>query len=466
MRLRLRFLLPVLALALLAPSAAHAADKPTAKALYKDGPEGRYLLGGGWLFRLDNADQGVKQRFMRSTSTAGWIKTTVPNVWNLGDPSNESMAGGIGWYRKDFELPSADSALAWAFRFESVNYRATVWLNGKPVGSNTGAYIPFELYPKAFKRRGTNRLVVRVDSRRKITDFPPAGLNIDGVPTGGWWNYSGIQREVYLRQMDQVDIQKVQVRPVIDCGTCPASVGVAVNLKNVTRRGQRATITGKFGNDKLNLGTKSIGSDGIEAFTDTLRIEKPRLWSPQNPQLYDVSFTVRVGGKKVAGYTLHSGIRSIKVSGGRLILNGQFLNVRGLGLHEDSKAQGFAIDNARRDQLVRDAKELGATVLRTHYPLHPYTHELADRLGLLIWSEIPVYSIKPAVLKEPAVRRLAVQELTKNINANENHPSVMLWSIGNELSSQPGPVQVAYITAAVKTAKELDPTRPVGYAVA
>jgi beta-glucuronidase len=466
MRLRLRLLLPALALLLITPGAALAADKPTEKALYKDGPEGRYLLGGDWLFRLDNADQGVKQRFMRSTSTAGWIKTTVPNVWNLGDASNESMAGGIGWYRKDFELPNADSALAWAFRFESVNYRATVWLNGAPIGSNTGAYIPFEIYPKSFKRRGTNRLVVRVDSRRKITDFPPAGLNTDGVPTGGWWNYSGIQREVYLRKLDTVDIQKVQVRPVIDCGTCPASVRVAVNLKNVTREGQRATITGKFGNDKLDLGTKSIGRDGIAAFTDTLHIDKPRLWSPQDPQLYDVSFTVRVGGKKVAGYSLHSGIRSIKVSGGRLVLNGQFLNARGLGLHEDSKAQGFAIDNARRDQLVREAKELGATVLRTHYPLHPYTHELADRLGLLIWSEIPVYSVKTDVLKEPAVRRLAVQELSRNINANENHPSVMLWSIGNELSSQPGPVQTAYINAAVKFAKEMDPTRPVGLAVA
>ncbi len=82
---------------------------------------------------------------MRSASTAGWNTVKVPNVWNLGDASNESMAGGIGWYRKDFELPSADDALAWAFRFESVNYRTRVWLNGRPIGENTGAYIPFEI---------------------------------------------------------------------------------------------------------------------------------------------------------------------------------------------------------------------------------------------------------------------------------------------------------------------------------
>ena len=154
MRLRLRFLLPVLALVLVVPTTARAADKPNEQALYQDGPDGRYLLDGDWLFRGDNPDQGIKQRFMRQTSTSGWTKVKVPHVWNLGDASNESMSGGIGWYRKDFELPSADSALAWAFRFESVNYRARVWLNGKPIGENTGAYVPLELSPSGFKRRG------------------------------------------------------------------------------------------------------------------------------------------------------------------------------------------------------------------------------------------------------------------------------------------------------------------------
>ena len=459
--------LPLLVLALvLAFPAAASAEKPSAKTLYEDGPEGRYLLDGEWLFRLDNEDQGITQRFFRSTSTTGWTKSTVPSVWNLNDSSNASMAGGIGWYRKDFELPDADSALEWALRFESVNYRTQVWINGRKMGENTGAYIPFELPASSLKRTGTNRLVVRVDSRRLDRDFPPARLNTDGVPTGGWWNWSGIQREVYLRKLDTVDFQRVQVRPEIACGTCAATVKVQVNLRNVAGSSRRVTVTGKFGDRNLSLGTKGVGRDGIVSFTDTLRITKPRLWSPQDPNLYDVSFTVSEGDRKVAGYTLRSGIRSIKVSQGRLVLNGQFLNLRGVGLHEESKAAGFAIDNKRRDQLVNEAKALGATVLRSHYPLHPYTHELADRLGLMIWSEIPVYSVSTEVLKQPSVRELAVKELSRNILANESHPSVMVWSIGNELSSQPGPVQVSYLNAAAKFAKETDPTRPVGYAVA
>ena len=117
------------------------------------------------------------------------------------------MAGSVGWYRKDFRLPSARAALAWAVRFESVNYRSQVWLNGRPIGSNKGAYIPFQLRLAGLKRRGTNRLVIRVDSVRRVDDFPPAGLTTTGTPTGGWWNYGGLQREVYLERLDTVDFR-------------------------------------------------------------------------------------------------------------------------------------------------------------------------------------------------------------------------------------------------------------------
>src|SRR5690606_20898272 len=116
-------------------------------------------------------------------------------------------------------------------------------------------------------------------------------LNTEGVPTGGWWNYGGIQREVYLRKLDTVDFRKVTVRPVLPCANCDATIQARINLKNVTRRGQRATITGKFGRQNLRLGTKSIGPGGIVQFADNLRVRKPRLWSPSDPHLYDVSFT-------------------------------------------------------------------------------------------------------------------------------------------------------------------------------
>ena len=306
-------------------------------------------------------------------------KVKVPNVWNLGDSVERVDERRDRLVPQGLRAPDADSALAWAFRFESVNYRAKVWLNGKPIGENTGAYVPVRAQPSGFKRRGTNRLVVRVDSKRRVTDFPPAGLNTDGVPTGGWWNYSGIQREVYLRKIDTVDFRKVLVRPCSPCGTCDATIQARINLKNVTRRGQRVDDHGQVRQTRTcGWGRRRSARTGSWSSRTTSRSATRACGRRGSPNLYDVSFTVRVDGQKVAGYELKSGIRSIKVSNGRLILNGQALNTRGLGLHEDSKAQGFAIDNARREELLNQAKELGATLDPHALPVAP-VHARAGR---------------------------------------------------------------------------------------
>jgi beta-glucuronidase len=459
----------LLSVAVLAP-AAQAQDGLTSGALYYAGPDSRYLMGGDWLFRLDSADQGVTSRFMRTTSTAGWAKTTVPNAWNATDTSSESMAGSIGWYRKDFRLPSTNKRMSWVLRFESVNYRARFWMNGKPIGSNTGAYLPFEIRipSSTLKRTGVNRLVVRVDSRRLPTDFPPSGLTTGtNLPTGGWWNYGGILREVYLRKVDRVDFNTALARPELPCATCDATILLRTTVRNAASTSQRVRVTGSFGGRKVSLGTANVGGGDFATFSKRITVKKPRLWAPGSPTLYTARFEARIGDTQVAGWRLKTGIRKIAVSAdGRLLLNGRPLNVRGVGLHEDDPVVGFAVDNARREQYINEVKELGATLIRAHYPLHPYLEELADRDGILLWSEVPVYAVKTQYLKRELVRKLAAKELAANINANQNHPSIIVWSLGNELSSRPGPVQGDYIRNATAQAKALDPTRPVGLAVA
>ena len=215
-------------------------------------------MDGTWLFRLDPSNEGLRSRWNRSGSTAGWSRVTVPNVWNLGDDSPASMIGGVGWYRKDFSLPDASRALEWAVRFESVNYRSTVWLNGRRVGTNRGAYIPFEFRLNGLKRRGTNRLVIRVDSKRRSTDFPPSGLATNGAPTGGWWNYSGLQREVYLKKLNVVDWKSVRVIPRLACASCTATVQVRAIVRNVRGSGQNIRISGNFGSRRLSLGSRGV----------------------------------------------------------------------------------------------------------------------------------------------------------------------------------------------------------------
>jgi glycosyl hydrolase family 2 len=470
-----RLLAAVIALGLLAAAtaapagAAYVAQRPQARTLYHDGPSGRYLLGGKWLFRLDPTGVGLAQRFQRQVSDAGWAPVAVPNAWNATDSSEESFMGTAGWYRKDFRLPSAARRLAWVVRFESVNYRSRIWLNGRLLGTNRGAYLPFELRlpPSVLKRAGVNRLVIRVDNRRYGTDFPPSGLSTAGKPTGGWWNYGGLLREVYLRKVDGVDFTTVQVRPLLACAKCPATIAYRVTLRNSSDKPLRVHLTGRYGRRRVDLGVAGIGPKRFATFTRSIVIRRPRLWSPARPYLYDTSLQARAGGRVSQTYVLRSGIRSIRVSGdGHLLLNGQVLDFRGVGLHEDSERYGFAIGNAIRDRQLAEIRALGATLVRSHYPLHPYFQEQADRLGIMLWSEIPVYSVRTQYLKQRLVRELAARELQTNILVNQNHPSVIVWSIGNELSARPGPIQSYYITRAASAAHALDPTRPVGYAVA
>jgi beta-glucuronidase len=455
----------IAALAAAGPAAAqvYTPDTPKPGALYSYGQNGRYLMGGQWLFRLDPRGQGLSQAWQRPASTAGWTFTTVPNAWNATDPSEASMRGGVGWYRKDFKLPSSAKQYSWVIRFESVNYRTRVWLNGKRLGSNTGAYLPFEFVvpAKALNRGGTNRLVVRVDSRRTRRDFPPAGDNVAGSAIGGWWNYSGILREVYLRRVEGSDFTAVQVRPVLPCSTCAATMRFDTLVRNAGAKARPIHVTASFGGRPVNLGTRTVRGGAVAEFKGSLRVPSPKLWSPGSPTLYPVTLTAGA-----ARYSLKTGIRSIRVQHGRLMLNGRPLNFRGVGLHEDSKQFGFAINNQIRDQFIAWTQELGATLIRSHYPLHPYLEEQADRLGIMLWSEIPVYQVHTVYLKYNSVKSLAAKMLTNNIVSNGVHPSIIVWSIQNELSSRVGVSQSALIRQQAAIAHRMDPSRPVGLAVA
>jgi beta-glucuronidase len=462
MRARLLPLALLGAVLLAVPAAAPAAERPTGEKLYTDGYDDRLLLGGQWLLKEDRLDVGQQRHYERQRSTAGWRPITVPNAWNAGDDSNESMVGGVAYYRKDFILPGSPNAAVWVVRFESVNYRATVYLNGKEVGEHTGAYLPWEL-PLRGVKKGVNRLVVRVDNVRQPFDFPPSGFNTTGQPVGGWWNYGGITREVYLRKVSGgMDYGAVQVRPIVNPGP-PASARVefTVDVHNWSGDAKTARVNATFGLQRVKLGAVRVGGGGTRTLSRTVELPNPHLWSPGDPFLYPVHLSGTPGG-----YTLHIGVRSITVSpDGRLLLNGQPTDFRGVGLHEDSLDRGSAIDNATRDRYIAEVKDLGATMIRTHYPLSPYLLEQADKNGILVWSEIPVYSLKSQYFAKRLVRHLAFEYVRENILANQNHASIAIWSVGNELSSKP-PSQVrSYLRGAAVTSRRLDPTRPVGLAI-
>jgi beta-glucuronidase len=445
---------------------AHAADFPSPGALYRDGPSGRYLLGALWHLRADPADEGRKARWQRSSSLTGWTGINVPNAANAGDFSDQSYMGSVYWYRKDFEVPRAPHGSRWILRFESVNYRATVWINGKPIGSHTGAYLPFELEAAHLKRRGVNRLVVRVDSRRGPLDVPSLAVRRDGRFTGGWWNYAGILREVYLRQVKRFDFEDVRVRTHLRCRRCAATIDVTATVKNVGRQPARATVEGAAARKELEFEPAMVAGGDTRRFRAKVRLASPRLWSPGNPSLYKVRLLVsRNGGEVVQRYSVRIGIRNISVSStGRLLINYRPASLRGASMHEDDGVAGSALqpDTVRANMaLLRD---LGATMTRSHYPLHPLTLELADRYGIAVWSEIPVYQMQDNLFRNDRVRKRSVRMLGDLIRRDRNHASILVWSVGNENTTRPGPGFVRYVRQAKHLAKRVDPTRLVGLA--
>ena len=446
-----------------------AAQAPKPGALYVDGPSGRYLLGGTWLRRPDDG-VGLRERFQDSVSSAPWTAVTAPNAWNAGQTTAASYAGAVTWYRKDFMLPSSSKSDEWIVRFESINNATTIWLNGHPIGSHTGAFLPFELaLPSAdLHAHAVNRLVLRISDAHALTDLPPQNSPGPSGVVGGWWNYGGILREAYLRRVQGIDFASVGVSPRLSCATCAAVVAYSVVLHNASASAQRVELRTSYGAAIASLGRRTIPAGSSATYTARLRIASPVLWSPASPHLYQVTLDASAGPvgpgglRTVAHYALESGIRSVTVKAGQLFLNFQPLHVRGVGLIEDSPTAGSALSPAQQLALITAAKTLGATMIRSQYPLSAYEEQLADEQGIMLWSEIPAYQVPDRELR--AVIPSAVSLIRQNILDNGNHPSIAIWSIGNELDPVVGPSETAYIAATVAAAHALDPTRPVGLA--
>lgn len=437
--------------------------------LYRDGQTDRWLLGGTWLYRADTAGVGLAEGWYQPGSdTSGWSTTSVPNAYNAGDFSVQSQAGYVGWYRRDFTLPRnafpgyvPRSARRWIVRFESVNYYATVWLNGQLIGSHAGANLPFEFGLPEQLKSGVNTLVVRVDNRTDASAVPPG-------PGSNWWNFGGLLREVYLRAVARADIENVRIRTLVPRSATSATVQEQATIRNLTGSSQAVRLTGAYGGARLDFGSRTIPAHASWTASAQATISRPRLWAPDSPALYKATVTLAdARGRALGGYLDYSGIRTISVTrSGRLELNGRLLNLRGVDLHVQNITTGAALTSAQYVQLIDWVRRLGAKVIRAHYPVGPQLEELADRYGILIWSEIPAWGPANSELSSRAWVAEAHRMLSENIDDNQNHPSILVWSIGNELPTPATSAEATYIRTSTALVHRLDPTRPAAMAIA
>lgn len=427
-----------------------AAPVPPERALYENGPDGRFLLSSGWSTRSDPRDEGLRAGWQRPSMRAGFRGVEVPHSFNARRLDPKGFASGVQWYRVRFRLPPGGSAAPWRLAFESVNRRAQVFLNGRRVGAHEGAHLPFEL-PATGVRPGDNELVVRVDGRLTKTDLPPTPR------PQGWWNFGGILREVYLRRAGDLDLADLDLRP-----SNSGRVEMGAVVRNTTRRSlpldYTVEVTGPDGATRSFPGQTEgpVAPGALARVRSTFQVDNPRLWSPDSPELYDVR--VRLAGQTTRA---HLGFREwTKTPDGRVLLNGRPLSLRGASFHEQAPGRGMALRGTDRDAIVRDLKSAGADFTRQHYAPHPALLEAFDREGIVFWEQIPLWRVRGSQIRG-SLRREALQRLRETVIRDRGHASVMTWSLGNEVL-RGGAREASYVRDAKALVRQLDPTRLVG----
>ena len=345
---------------------------------------------------------------------------------------------GLVWYARDLEAAPRPGGRSF-LRFGAVDYSAGVFLSGKKVGHHEGGFTPFAMEVTEALRAGKNRLVVGVDSDRDERSVPP--------PVTDWENYGGITRSIRLVSVPATFVDDAWVRM-----TRSGRIAADVTLDGASKAGSPVRLTVPQLGLAINGRTDAAGHWHGEAAAPA-RLAR---WSPERPTLYDVE--VAAGEDR---WRDRVGFRTISVEGNRVLLNGRPVFLRGISLHEEEFGADptRAITPAAARALLLEAKTgLHANFVRlAHYPHSEVMTRMADELGLIVWSEIPVYW--RVAFSDPAVLAKARVMLAENIRRDRNRASIALWSVGNETPvSEP---RTAFLRTLVGDVRRLDPDRLV-----
>ena len=367
----------------------------------------------------------------------------IPGDWNTQDQRLFFYEGTI-WLKRSFEF-HPEAGRRTLLYFGAVNYDAHVYVNGQKAGHHQGGFTPFNYDVTDFLKDGENQVIVKVDNKRHPEDVPTQIFD--------WWNYGGITRDVLLVSVapTYVENYKLQLDNTPAAKKGQRQISFCAKL-NKAEAGQSITL--RIPELKINK-QMTTTADGIASLTLNA---KPQLWSPENPKLYKVE--IQLGDETLSD---EIGFRTIETRGKQILLNGEPIFLKGISIHEE-KPNGGGRANSTEDAhtLLSWAKELGCNYVRlAHYPHNEYAVREAERMGILVWSEIPVYWT--IAWTNPATYANAERQLDDMIARDQNRANVIIWSIANETPHSAK--RDAFLGKLAKYARELDPTRLISMAM-
>jgi hypothetical protein len=388
-------------------------------------------------------------------------QVTVPRVMQ-GDPTPADFGGTTATYSLSFNAPKLPAGFVWALRFEQVRRSARVTLNGTTLGVHTDPYVPFTLDAPSLLQGARNKLVVNVDNRK------------GPEPREGWWNWGGITRPVSLVAQGPVVLSDLALLPRVDCdsaGRCRDGQFLVDGwLTNRSPQRTRPTVSVRLTAPRSHVVTRAVIAGPLLAPGQTAHLTarihlngRPETWSPKDPARYFATVATRDGSGTLAQVDhTRPGLRSARVRDGHLVINGERVALRGASILEDIPGRGPALTESDIDGIVRELKAVHANVTRSHYLLNDRLLDRLDAAGILVWTQAPIFH-RDVLLRTPNQRAAALKTLRETILAARRHPSTLVYSVANELNATPSrvPSTQAYLLAAAREARSLDPTVPV-----
>ena len=424
----------------------------------------RNSFNNGWKFALGDDENSSQPGF----NDSGWRELNLPHDWSIEGKFDEknpatvnggALPGGIGWYRKSFTLYRKESDKIIYVDFDGVYRNSEVWINGHYLGRRPYGYSSFryELTPYLHFGSEPNIIAVKVDNSVQ--------------PNSRWYSGSGIYRNVWLVVTGEIAVNHwgtYITTPEVSAGS--ALLNIKTEIKNKTTKKETIKIKESVFDSANNL-VASVSSedmvitDTLSSITQQVSIKNPVLWSDKNPYLYRVVTDIEKGNTKIDSYETVTGIRSFYFDTDKgFLLNGEMVKIRGVCDHHDLGCLGAAVNTRAIERQLELLKEMGCNAVRTsHNPPAPELLDLCDRMGFIVMDEaFDMWKKKKTEfdysLSWDQWHKTDLQDM---VLRDRNHPSVFIWSIGNEIPEQRDSSGLPIAKELAAIVRNLDNTRPI-----